>query len=479
MNITNHQKGKPVNPTEHSTKSTASSRIGFFALLAGFPRAGGTDVSAAKADLPFGSRVVAENEESKGTPAYGEVEAYTKLPLVENEKVSGLTSTSAKLEATINPVFMATNYMFEYATGKEGKDGREVLEQGEGTLVGGGNVEAEGVPLPVSTEIVGLEPGRTYYYRVTAENEVTLTKTNVNNGAPVKGPIEEVTPYGAPGIVTGEAQSITGTAATLSGEVDPEGTEAKYYFAYITEAGYREALENGAASPSDPNYREELANGAPSPYAEGETTETNALAVGDQPVTVGPIPANDLLPGVTYHYALVATNKYAIQTIGPDRTFTTRTGRPPLVNTGAASNVSQNTATLSGTITTNGLQTNYGFEISAEPFQPGTHVPATGLGAIGGAASEEVHVTLGELEPGTTYYYRVTATNADGTKQGEAESFTTPGFPTLIEPSAARPQLAPLNIVFPKEEKSTGTSTKVKTLTRSQKLAKALKRGSP
>ena len=410
-------------------------------------------------------RVIAENEESKGTPTVGPVEAYTKIPLVENEQVSNLTSTSTDLQATVNPVFEITEYAFEYATEPA------LLGTPEATTLGNGKTEEGGAPESVSTEIFGLTPGRTYYYRVVAKNGITKHASNANEGKPATGEIKEFKPYAAPAVTTGEAQSITRTAATLSGSVNPESTEAIYHFVYISKAGFQAALEKGAANPEEGEtaYQAELAKGAPSPYAEGENTETNALPVSDQPVAVGPIPANDLLPGETYHYALVAVNKYAIQTIGPDRTFTTHTGRPPLVSTGAASGISQNSATLSGTVTTNGLQTNYGFEIATEPNNYG---PATGLGAIGGAASETVSVTLSKLQPGRTYYYRVTATNKDGTEKGQPQSFTTPGFPTLIAPPASLPLVATPNIAFPKEEKP---STTTKPLTNKQKLSKALK----
>ena len=96
-------------------------------------------------------RVVAENEESKGTPTVGKVEAYTKLPLVGNEKVSNLTSTGVKLEATVNPVFVTSlgKYYFEYAAGGEGK---ELLEKDMGTVVDENPLEEEvNAPLPVGT----------------------------------------------------------------------------------------------------------------------------------------------------------------------------------------------------------------------------------------------------------------------------------------------------------------------------------------
>jgi hypothetical protein len=289
----------------------------------------------------------------------------------------------------------------------------------------------------------------------------------------------------APVVTTGEAQSVTRTSATLSGTVNPEGMETTYYFAYIDQAGYEKALEGDA---------EEKAN----PYAEGETTapleiteiveQYNAngerifVAVpyeGYEPRTVPPSPATGLLAGQTYHYRLVAQNEFAGTVelgYGKDAAFATQPGTPPLVTTGGTSAVSQNSATLYGTVTTNGLQTNYGFEIATEPNNNygGGWGPITGLGAIGGAQTEEVHVTMGELQPGTTYYYRITATNADGTGKGLPAVFTTPGFPSLLSTPSSPPLIAYTSPGFPQEEAGTmGTTTK--TLTNKEKLAAALK----
>jgi hypothetical protein len=393
-------------------------------------------------------RVVAKNE--KGGTTTGKVQVYTRLPLIENEITANLTSISTTLQATINPLFQEdpTTYQFEYATSAAW------LGTSQATVVGRGEIrptEPVSQQFPVSVVVGSLQPGETYYYRVSAVNSVT---TNANKGHPADGEIEHFTTYAAPAATTGEAGAITGTSATLSGEVDPKGYETSYSFQYISEVGYQAALAKGDTNP----------------YAEGETTAPVSAGSGEATEMVGPIPAGDLLPGETYHYRLVATNKSGVQGIGGERTFTTGSASPPLVSTGGASGVSQNSATLSGTVTTNGLQTNYGFEIGTAP---NTYGPATGLGAIGGAATEEVHVTLGELQPGTTYYYRVTATNADGTEKGEPVSFTTPGFPTLLAATPSPPLIASPSIAFPKEEKPSGTSTR--TLTNKQKLAKALK----
>jgi hypothetical protein len=94
------------------------------------------------------------------------------------------------------------------------------------------------------------------------------------------------------------------------------------------------------------------------------------------------------------------------------------------------------------------------------------------FGRIGDAATETVSVTLDDLEPDTTFYYRLCATNADGTTCGADQSFTTPGFPSPLVQPATPPLLAIPAIAFPTE--TTGLRG-TKALTSAQKLAKALK----
>jgi hypothetical protein len=385
----------------------------------------------------FYFRVIATN--GKGT-VKGKVQTFIRSPIITDENVSELTDTSAKLEATINPNYQFTKYRIYYATSEA------ALEKGEGIAAGHGTVEGEteGV-FPVSTQLAELQPGRTYYYQVAAEDEASENVNGADHVKPSTSPIRSFTPYGPPAVATGVAQSITGNAATLSGVVNPVGAATSYYFVYADEASYVAARAAGASDP----------------YVDGEATAPISVGEGTSAQDVGPDPIAELLPGQTYHYAIVAIDKYGLQSVGEDQTFTTPAGTPPSVSTGGASGVSQNSATLAGTVTTNGLQTNYGFEIGTEP---GNYGPATGLGAIGGSATEEVSVALGELQPATTYYYRITATNADGTSKGEAGTFTTPGFPIGLTTPAAPLVVAVPNVAIPKEEALTGASASIDVL---------------
>lgn len=398
-------------------------------------------------------RVVASN--GNGNPETGKVQAYTKVPIVFSEASSGLTLTTATLEAKISPDFKTTHYYFECATSVT------LLEGGKGTLVPGGSIEPQGggsefEELPVSAVASGLTPNTLYYYRVVAENELSKKTDNINKGEPIRGEPERFTTESLPFVSTGAAQSASRTSETFSGTVTPIDQNTTYYFQYISETAYQAALKGDAEERADP-------------FLAGETTASLSLAAGTAPQTVGPVPASGLLSEETYRYRIVANNKFGVR-YGEPGTFTTGTKVLPAVSTGSASAVAQNSATLSGTVATNGLQTSYGFEIGTEP---GNYGPATGLGSIGGSSTEEVSVTLSELQPGTTYYYRITASNADGTSQGQPETFTTLGFPTPLTIPVSQPLVALPSIAFPKEE-ATRTTAKAKSLTKAQKLARAL-----
>ncbi len=96
----------------------------------------------------------------------------------------------------------------------------------------------------------------------------------------------------------------------------------------------------------------------------------------------------------------------------------------PSVTTGAASAITQTTATAAGTISSIGCSavTVYGIEYSLiNGFANGTGTPVTSSNLAGGNFSS----ALSGLAPSTTYYYKAYATNAGGTAYGAQQSFTT------------------------------------------------------
>lgn len=97
---------------------------------------------------------------------------------------------------------------------------------------------------------------------------------------------------------------------------------------------------------------------------------------------------------------------------------------PPLIDSELATNVTATAADLRTGIDPEGLETHYRFEYGTTPSY-GADAPVPD-GEIGAAESEQVAaVHVGDLEPSTTYYFRVVATNDLGTVTGSAQTLTT------------------------------------------------------
>jgi phosphodiesterase/alkaline phosphatase D-like protein len=365
-------------------------------------------------------------------------------PKIDSETVSGVTPTEATLEAQVNPNNQKTTYSFEYAT-NPGLAGATTIPGA--ALEGFGDKTAS-----VSTGAL-LKVGETYYYRVLVEN---TTSKEV-----LKGTIESFTPQGAPLVTTAEASGVTRTTALLSGTVNPAGAATTYHFAYIEQPAYETAVAEKAANP----------------YAKGRTTSESASVGSDYTAhAVGPLLLTELHPSTTYHYALVATSSLGTTVDPMGAMFTTSAPTPPVALTGEAVGVTQLSATLTGSVNTQGLQTTLQFEFGTTPYA-GSLQPATVTSSSGTVLGISTSFN-GDLQPGTTYYYRVVASSKDGTSSGAEKSFTTGSFPGL--PGAAPVQLiawppfvaAALAASEPHETTNTGGP---KPLTKAQKLAKALK----
>ncbi len=349
-------------------------------------------------------------------------------PAVISESVSSQNSFEPKLEARINPNYEPTSYYFEYSTSKT------AVQKGEGTIVKGAPpapdlpavFEEEPGQLAGPVGITGLQPGTTYYYRVVAND-----KTSEEEGFPDNGFVHSFQADGAPALTTNPTGAPTRTSASVSGTVNVHGLATTYHFAYVPAAQY----EAGAANP----------------YARGKETydtklthlneENHEVSLEDyEPHPVG-LNLEELQPETTYVYALVASNELGV-TYGAPQTFTTQPKTPALALTGAASGVSQSSATLAGYVDTRGLQTSIQFELGTAPGAGALHSATVVPGSEAGTG-EEVQATFGgDLQPGTTYYYRVLASNEDGSQAGAVLSFTTPGFPAQF-PSAALPAVVP------------------------------------
>lgn len=98
----------------------------------------------------------------------------------------------------------------------------------------------------------------------------------------------------------------------------------------------------------------------------------------------------------------------------------------PKAVTGAATAVTQSGAKLNGTVDPNGTATSYHFS-----YGPTANYGSQTPNSTTGAGTQPINVsrTLTGLASGTTYHYRLVASNANGTSNGQDQTFTTNGQP--------------------------------------------------
>jgi hypothetical protein len=341
-----------------------------------------------------------------------DVELFTTVvtPDATTGPASALTTNSASIEGSIDPDKTKTSYFFEWGESASYGDSTAVEEAGEGEAA-----------IPVSAHLTGLGPNTIYHYRVVASNE-----NGVSTGAD-----ETLTTLSLPPVVEGapNASHENRSSVVLQTQINPRHSTTNYHFVYVEEAAYAPA--------------------AIDPYAAGGETSATDIGAGSGGQAVEQL-LGGLKPATKYHYEVIAINR-AGRVTGTDGMFTTGALTPPITTTGGSSGIAQNSAIVSGALSTRGLPTTYGFEIGTST----DYGPATGLGAVGAGAGEaEVSLALTGLVSGTTYHFRLTATNVDGTSYGADQTFMTGVFAnTFATPPAPLPFVAVPPLAFPSEPK--------------------------
>jgi len=195
-----------------------------------------------------------------------------------------------------------------------------------------------------------------------------------------------------PVVTTGPAQTVTATAATLTGTVDPNGTARSYRFEYGTTTAY------------------------------GQQTPEATTGDGDDPVAVQAA-VEGLQPATTYHFRLVAGGVE-----GVDGTFKTAPG-PPDISRLRVVDKTATSARLSALIDPNGAATAYhvewGTTTSFGRSTPDQTLPA-------GTRAVPVTIALDGLPSYRRIYWRVVATNVAGVKRSGRTSFTTARAPSGV-----------------------------------------------
>ncbi|MBO6905988.1 MAG: choice-of-anchor D domain-containing protein, partial [Parvibaculum sp.] len=151
----------------------------------------------------------------------------------------------------------------------------------------------------------------------------------------------------------------------------------------------------------------------PDGFAEAQATFDISFDPSAAGVQTATVTINSNIPGMD-------PQVFAIQGTGTDASASA-----PTVTTDAATLVTSTSVQLNATVSGNGATTTGSFEFGTTTAY-GTTLPTT-LNDSG----DDVAVALahGGLTPGTTYHYRMVATNAEGTTNGDDATFTTLAAP--------------------------------------------------
>jgi hypothetical protein len=123
--------------------------------------------------------------------------------------------------------------------------------------------------------------------------------------------------------------------------------------------------------------------------------------------------------GVIDQWYYNASGEWNLSTVGPGSPPPLI---PPAVSTGTPSSVQETQAQLNGTVNPKGTEAKYYFEYGTTT-QYGSKTAEGNAGS--GVEAEPVSATITGLHGGTTYHYRLIATNPDGTSKGEDRTLTT------------------------------------------------------
>jgi hypothetical protein len=383
-----------------------------------------------------------------------------EAPAIEAESAFGVTHTGASFSAVINPKLQpVTACEFRFSGGISAVAcNPSAGELGEGE---------EGVGTGASLE--GLTPNTEYQYEALATNA-----TGTTEGFIAIGDQTFLTLPNPPTVSTG-GHSVTGpTTATVSGSVNPGSSSAGI-------------VSPQAALQDDTTYDVEYGGTA----AYGKRTPVGDAGEGESAVAET-VSLEGLEPGRTYHYRIVASNlddagelnanlpgvygTLIPQVVyGQDEEFTTP-ATPPVLSGVSVQGVTQSAATIAATLESQGLPTRYELQLGATPglLQPIASGETSG--------TTPLSLTAGSLSAGTTYYYKLLAINPNDTVEpvSAAGSFTTvaaPAAAALAGLPAVIPyqSIAELNAKEAKEDKALPNPVSTKTLTKAEKLKKALK----
>lgn len=241
----------------------------------------------------------------------------------------------------------------------------------------------------------------------------TTTPAPTDNSTPTPNPTTGASAT-APRVVTNSGVSPSNATAVVTGQVTPNGAQTSYWYEY----GESTTL--------------------------GGKTSSQAIGSGWSAIP-SPGYITGLKANTAYYFRLSAINAYGTVN-GTTYSFSTNSNPPPAgsaptVKTLSVSGITRTSATLAGDVTPNKAGTQYWFEYGKNGDLGNT----TALTSVGdGSAKVSASAAIANLEPATTYYYRVNAQNQFGTINGAILTFKTSGPAASVSPIATTQVASPV-----------------------------------
>ena len=159
---------------EYGTSTSYGDEAPCEPAAASIPDTGETAVAAKLTNLLPGTtyhfRLRAANRNDESEPSLGSDETFTTPgPGIAEASAVNVASTSAELNATLDPNKAPTSYHFEYDTRPYAQG---EAPHGTSAPVPNASIGSGEAPVPVSEPIQGLIPNTVYHYRVVASSEV-------------------------------------------------------------------------------------------------------------------------------------------------------------------------------------------------------------------------------------------------------------------------------------------------------------------
>ena len=319
----------------------------------------------------------------------GVTAAAAAAPTVTIEDATAVSYTSAHAEGKVDPQGQPTTYRLQYLNDTQLQEnianGLPEWESAQTAREG----TVEGAEQAVEADLAGLTPGATYHLRLVGENADGASEA-------VAVSTFSTEPVGPPTLTIVAPTGIDGTAAHLSGTINPQAPagnpsvfDVAWQLQLSADGGASWSLVSGGTIAAD---------------SSSHTVEADATGLD---------------PGKAYEVRLAATNAGSTATAGPEAFSEPALG--PVI-AAVSANPSQHEANLQGSIDPNGAATTYHFDYGSTTAYGQSTSTATipaGNGVV------QINSTALGLTPSTGYHYRLVVENSAGGTESGDHSLTT------------------------------------------------------